>query len=245
MSSKILTGRNAGYVMPIAWESAPSLAGGDPFSGAPAGPGGENPSWLEQSGEPGPRASAGGLDAVSTVALENRLRELEAEVARRHEAGLREGFAAGEQAGARSSEQKWTAAAERMARAVADLATYRSRFRKESEQELLRLSLAIAKKILHRELTVDPQALLGVIKAALESMNQREILRVRVATEDVSTLQFHLDNMGLPSGVELNGDRSLERGSVLIDTHRGVTDASLQTQLLEIERGFIDRMDTA
>jgi flagellar assembly protein FliH len=170
---------------------------------------------------------------------------LEAEVARRHELGRREGYAAGEQAGAQSGDQKWAAAQERLARAVAELATYRARFRKQSEQELLRLSLAIARKVLHRELTVDPQALLGVIKAALEAMNQSEILRVRVAAEDVSGLQFHIDAMGLPAGVEVTGDRSLERGSVLIDTHRGVTDASLHTQLREIERGFIDRMDAA
>jgi flagellar assembly protein FliH len=233
MSSKILRGRNAGFAMAMKWSEAPPAE--EPL---------REEIWPPEASAAGEEAG-GGLAAVSTATLENRIRELEAEVARRHELGRREGYAAGEQAGAQSGDQKWAAAQERLARAVAELATYRARFRKQSEQELLRLSLAIARKVLHRELTVDPQALLGVIKAALEAMNQSEILRVRVAAEDVSGLQFHIDAMGLPAGVEVTGDRSLERGSVLIDTHRGVTDASLHTQLREIERGFIDRMDAA
>ena len=43
------------------------------------------------------------------------------------------------------------------------------------------LALAIARRILHRELTVAPEALLGLVKAALEKIGGREIHRVRVS----------------------------------------------------------------
>jgi flagellar biosynthesis/type III secretory pathway protein FliH len=46
----------------------------------------------------------------------------------------------------------------------------------------------------------------------------------------------------LPDHVEVIPDRTLERGSIIIDTKRGHIDASVQTQLAEIETGFADRI---
>jgi len=64
--------------------------------------------------------------------------------------------------------------------------------------------------------------------------------RVRVAPSDAATLRKFIEQMGLPQRVELVEDTSLGPGSVLIDSSRGVLDASVDTQLAEIERGFAD-----
>ena len=45
---------------------------------------------------------------------------------------------------------------------------------------------------------------------------------------------------GLPAGVEVAADPGLERGGFLIDTSRGALDASIATQLQEIEHGLTD-----
>ena len=58
------------------------------------------------------------------------------------------------------------------------------RFRHEAEEDVVELALAIARRILHRELTVAPEALLGLVKAALEKIEAREVHRVRVSRED-------------------------------------------------------------
>ena len=54
------------------------------------------------------------------------------------------------------------------------------RIRRESEEELVELSIAIARRILHRELTLDPEAVRGLVKAALDRIGSRELSRVRV-----------------------------------------------------------------
>jgi flagellar assembly protein FliH len=100
--------------------------------------------------------------------------------------------------------------------------------------------MAIARRILHRELTVDPDALLGLVKAALEKIEAHEVHRVRVRPEDALLVQQHLDKMGLPQRVELIADPGLERGSAILDSSRGALDVSVETQLAEIERGFAD-----
>ena len=49
-----------------------------------------------------------------------------------------------------------------------------------------------------------------------------------------------LEKMGLPQRVEVIADPGLERGAVILDSTRGGLDASVETQLKEIERDFAD-----
>ncbi|HEX4594974.1 MAG TPA: FliH/SctL family protein, partial [Bryobacteraceae bacterium] len=132
------------------------------------------------------------------------------------------------------------AMAVRLARTIEEMSGMRQRFRHEAEEDVIALALAIARRILHRELTVSPEALLGLLKAALEKIEVREVHRVRVRPEDAPLVQQHLDQMGLPQRVELIADPGLERGSAILDSSRGALDVSVETQLAEIERGFAD-----
>jgi flagellar assembly protein FliH len=128
----------------------------------------------------------------------------------------------------------------RLARTIEELTGVRQRFRHEAEEDLVALALAIARRILHRELTIAPEALLGLVKAALEKIDGRELHSVRVRPEDAAMIQQHFEKMGLPRRVEVIGDPGLERGAAILDSSRGALDASVETQLAEIERGFAD-----
>lgn len=175
--------------------------------------------------------------------LEQKAAGLEAELAMRVDQARQMGFREGESAGHQKAHAALDAALQRLARAAADLAAYRPSYRRESEQEMVRLSLSIARKVLKRELTVDPSALHGIVKAALETLNTSEVYRIRLAPPDAAALERQLLAMGLPQTVEVVADPALERGAVHFDTARGLLDASLQTQLNEIEQGFTDLAD--
>jgi flagellar assembly protein FliH len=128
----------------------------------------------------------------------------------------------------------------KLARTVEELAGLRARFRHEAEEDVVALSLAIARRVLHRELTIAPEALLGLVKAALEKMELREVHRVRVSRADAPIVMQYLEKMGLPRPIEVIADPGLQRGSAILDSSRGALDASVETQLAEIERGFAD-----
>jgi len=214
--------------------------------------------WLTAMGEPvnavahreefakdsSPGGGAGELESAlqRVQVLEKRIQELEAELPRRQERGRAEGRAEGEKAGAAAANSAVKAQLDKLAGSIGELATYRARFRRDSEPELLTLALAVAKKILKRELTVDPYSLLGIVKAALETINKAEVLCIRMAPEDAGIVSAEVGKLGLPDRVEVAGDRTLQRGSVVIQTARGQIDASIQTQLAEIENGFADRI---
>jgi flagellar assembly protein FliH len=168
--------------------------------------------------------------------LITRIRELEALVeARAQEAYTR---------GSREAEQQATAriepAIERYAAGAQELAAVRPRARREAEQDIVLLAVAIARKLLHREIAVDPDALLGLVKAALQRIDARELHRIRVHPDDAPVLERALNGPGSQRNIEVSPDTTLERGAAILETSRGNLDASVDTQLKEIERGFLD-----
>jgi flagellar assembly protein FliH len=130
----------------------------------------------------------------------------------------------------------------RLARTIDELAAQRRRMRREAEEDVVKLAVAIGRRILHRELTIDPEALLGVVKAALTKLERRELVRVRVHPAELTMVKRHFEQLDPSGPVEVVADAALERGGVVFETSRGNLDASLDTQLLEIQRGLSDRL---
>ena len=120
------------------------------------------------------------------------------------------------------------------------LAAQRQRLRAESEEDMVRLAIAIARRVLHREMSADPEAILGVVKAAFARLNAREIHRLRISPQDAQIIGEHRSALHFPAGLEVASDGSLVAGCVVFETARGELDASVDTQLAEIDRGLTD-----
>ncbi|MGI8741737.1 MAG: FliH/SctL family protein [Bryobacteraceae bacterium] len=172
--------------------------------------------------------------------LEEQLRRLKLELEERAQAAYRKGLAEGDAVARQQLAGQVGSTVSRLARGIEEISGLRQRFRHEAEAEVVKLALAIARRVLHRELTVDPDALLGIVKSALAKLDSRELHSIRIHPDHAAALQQELQQMGLPARVEVVADPALERGAVILDTTRGALDASVQTQLSEIERGFVD-----
>ena len=166
--------------------------------------------------------------------------EREAEAQRLSKEGYRKGFSDGEAGGRKQAMAQLEAAIGRLARTIEELSGMRERLRHEAEADVVGLALAVARRVLHRELTIAPEALLGLVKAALEKIDSREIHRVRTHAAHVALLQQKLEEIGVPRRIEVAADPSLEPGAAIFETAHGSLDASVETQLAEIERGFAD-----
>jgi flagellar assembly protein FliH len=192
--------------------------------------------WLGDSAVP----SAVENDEVGR--LQARIFQLEEEVKNgpaSYEAGLRDGDQkANKQAESRIREQ-----AEGFANSVAEIGVLRRRLVDESEAEVVRLSLEIAKRIMHRELSVDPSALNGLVKAALEKLRAQDIYKIRVHPGLENLVKAALDTLAPGRRIDLAVDPSLGRGGIVFDIACGTLDASIDTQLREIDRGLIDNIE--
>jgi flagellar assembly protein FliH len=106
----------------------------------------------------------------------------------------------------------------------------------------VKLAIAVARRVLYRELATDPEAILGLVKAAFGKLNARETHRLRVSPADAAVVQEHRSKLQIPPGLEIVPDGSLTPGSAIFETSRGDLDASVETQLAEIDRGLTDAL---
>jgi flagellar assembly protein FliH len=150
------------------------------------------------------------------------------------------GFAAGEAAAAQPAQARLEPALAAFQSMVAELAGMRMNLRAETEGAAVTLALAVARRVLYWEIATDPEAILGLVKAALQKCDARETQRLRVSPQDAETIREHKSSLNLPPALEILADGNLTRGSAIFETTRGDLDASVDAQLAEIERGFAD-----
>jgi len=193
--------------------------------------------WRQVGSAPAPRAAAESAPdpAAQMAQLETRYQQ---KVREAHAAGMREGEIAGRnRAGA-----EMQPVMERLARSIQEIANLRNRLRREAEADVVQLALAIARRVIHREMAADPDALRGLVLAALEKLQGQEISRVKVHPAHAALVKSCLQQALSAGVVEVVSDQSRELGSVIFETSRGNLDASVDSQLQEIERGLADRL---
>ncbi len=190
-------------------------------------------------GKPPPKAEASAPDSAE---YERRLAELERlrqlEKVEAHHRGVEDGLRRGREEAAAEVKKSF----DQVAHALEEISRIKRKLRLDAEQELVKLSLAVARRILYRELSTDPASIEGIVHAALQKLQQREASKVRVWPAAVPAVRTALERIGSRSGIEIVADPGLATGALLFETSLGDLDASIDTQLQEIQRGFADRL---
>jgi flagellar assembly protein FliH len=193
--------------------------------------GGAPPHEPKQAGNP-----PGAQNTASADQNAEHERQMEARVA----AARAQGRSEGESAARQSALDRLHPVIASFQALVGDLSGQGHRLRTEAERDTVKLAVAIARRILHREITVDPEAVLGLVKAAFSKVEARETHRLRVSIADAALLKEYRERLNLPAAIEIVADASLQDGSAIFETSRGELDASIDTQLGEIDRGLAD-----
>jgi flagellar assembly protein FliH len=109
------------------------------------------------------------------------------------------------------------------------------------EAEVVKLALAIAARVLHREAKLDPLLLSGVVRVALEKVaeDSTTVLRVPVNAVEMWREVFAARAESSP---RILGDERLSAGECMLETNVGRVELGVSVQLEEIERGFFDLM---
>jgi len=173
--------------------------------------------------------------------LQTRIAELELEMTKRVGEARETGYSEGEAAGKAQGEDEVRSAVQRLADSITAVDEYRSRLYRQTEVDAVRLSVAIARRVLRRELTVDPSAIEGLVSAALQRLQSQETCRVKMHPDYIPSLSAAIERMGMSAKVEVVADPAQEPGAAVFEMPRGNLDASIDSQLREIERGLVDR----
>jgi flagellar assembly protein FliH len=226
----------------------PRFGGSKPLSGTPAGIGsiiGDMPALFRK--EEAAKHSAKEVD----VRLEARLIELESERAeneRRHREALDGAHQkAAEERAVALNEQKDRLEQEHASSIQASIAGFQEaqrRYFADAEAAVVRLSLGIAGRVLHREAQMDPLLLRGAVRVALEDMQQSATCVLEVAAERAEAWGRWLSGAGMLGRVQIHSKEDVAPGHCRLEIGASTADLSVNTQLAEIERGFFDLLQS-
>lgn len=183
-------------------------------------------------------------------AMEARIRELERELEERSRgfaSDLELARAEALEAGRNSEREEQAERMEQMTGALqaaaAEFEAGRDRYLAQVEREVVKLALAIAARILHREALMDPLLLSGAVRVALAQLSEGTEVRLKVPAADHKMWSEMLREADLPLHAEIVPDEALTAGECVLEAHPGSVDLGVRGQLTEIERGFFDLLE--
>jgi flagellar assembly protein FliH len=190
-------------------------------------------------------------DQPSAADLAARVRQLEAALAERDQQYARQLEAARREVGEKAREgtireesARAKQCAEALAAAIASFGVQRDEYLARVEREVVRLALAIAERILHREAQMDPLLLSGAVRVALGQLAESTEVRLRVPAEQREMWAEMLRLMpGLPLRPEVVADAEMRPEEAVLEASLGNVDLGVRAQMAEIERGFFDLLE--
>lgn len=173
---------------------------------------------------------------------EQILEEAKARAAHIEREAFEVGFAQGERAGRQLAEQAIEDTLRALGAAHHQFEEEAKRRSHEVVQEVVRLALAVARKVLQREVRQDSRLIVDVVRSALGRAGVREEVTVRVHPLDCDTLVEArgelLQELEEVRSLRIEADESVERGGALVQCSMGELDLRLERQFREIELAF-------
>jgi flagellar assembly protein FliH len=151
------------------------------------------------------------------------------------EEGLKEGRA--------QAEAEFSAAGQALAEALAGIAALRGRVLHEAEEDLLKLSVLIARKVVLREIACDPGILAGLVRGGLELASDGGEVVARLNPDEfavVGETRAFQELLRENPRISLKGDPVVGRAGCLLETARGNIEAGVDSQLGEIMRRLLE-----
>jgi flagellar assembly protein FliH len=214
--SKVLSGRDTEKAQPVAFSAA-------------AG------SSVEQSRNPAPPEDV--PPEPDNQLLLDQIQRLEREAALAKKAA----FEAGIKQGAEQSRLDLAPVLERLHASIAETIGMRHEIRRRAEKDVVQLSLLIAKRVLHRELSVDDSALTALARVVFERLARSEQYLVVVHPRFAAAIGAALRGNQIGQ-IRIEPDPDCAPGTFTVRTGDGLIDGSIDAQLEEITRGLTDRL---
>jgi flagellar biosynthesis/type III secretory pathway protein FliH len=109
------------------------------------------------------------------------------------------------------------------------------------ENDIVRLAMAIAKKVIVAELSSNPQAIVDIVRQAISFLDNPYNVRVYVNPADLQYLMDSIASEGLTDigstdlEIELKADRRISSGGCIVDSGMGSVDAQLESRIGKVE----------
>lgn len=114
----------------------------------------------------------------------------------------------------------------------------------DAEPEVIRLVLAIAKRVIHREIAADPRIVVETVRESLRRLGGRAVARVRVHASELAALNDAWNELtSVARDIEFVADESVSPGGCIVESRQGEIDAQVETQVAAVAAQFLDTAD--
>jgi flagellar assembly protein FliH len=174
------------------------------------------------------------LEAVGADAVDPRV-----QLAALERDAFAHGYASGERAGTEAGSRRAEGMLRRMAQTVEELERLKTSLVHQTERQVVQLALAIARRVILREVTLDPDLVGAITHVALERLGDASPATIRLNPEDYSAVSAHRGEHWAGTNVSVVPDPALPRGGCLVESAFGVVDASVDAQLGELATALL------
>jgi flagellar assembly protein FliH len=189
--------------------------------------------WLDAANAPAPLRQSSTAAPAATADEQERLAALEREA-------FAKGFAQGERAGAEAAAKRGDAMLRRLTQTLQEVTELRTEMIRQTEQQLVRLSLAIARRLVHREIALDPDLLIAIARVAMDRLGDMASVTVRLHPEDYAATAATREREWAGSQVSVVADARISRGGCRIESDFGAVDAGVEAQLHELAQALLN-----
>ena len=147
------------------------------------------------------------------------------------------GYAQGERAGMEAGAKRAEAMLRRIGQTIEELGGLRQTLIQETEREMVQLALTLARRVVHREVTLDPELAAALAHVALERLGTTTPATIRLNPEDYTVVAQDSARWGGQT-VTVVPDPSISRGGCLVDSAFGSVDATIERQFDELSRAL-------
>jgi len=159
-----------------------------------------------------------------------------------HQLGWQAGYTEGHNEAIQAVEKKLTELTQTLQKTVDSAVEERNRFLRRSQDEISQLVVAIARKVIGQELSLNPQVVTEIVAQAIKEAAISGACRIRVNPADYSLLSPAWETIPSmqPSDRkwELVSDNKVSRGGCLIEANGGILDAQIDSQLGQVQHSF-------
>jgi len=161
--------------------------------------------------------------------------------------GERKGYEQGEQAGLGSAMQKLDSLLTGSHKLLCDLGDLHRQACRDLEADLVQLTLAVARKIVGRDVSLGPEAVTRIIREALTRVEHAGRITIKLNPADLELLADIkpqlLSGLSEAGRAAFEADEGIARGGCLIETDGGEVDARIERQFQVVEEAFLAELD--
>jgi flagellar assembly protein FliH len=198
-------------------------------------------SWVETApASPGGKATTAAAGVGATHASPNAdqaaLQERRAAIERE---AFAKGFAQGERAGGEAAGKRGEVMLRRLTETLDELTSLRAQMIHQTEHQMVQLALAVARRVVQREISLDRDLLVAMARVALDRLGESAQVTVRLSPEDFDATAAARAAQWTGTNVTVVADSRVSRGGCRIESDLGVMDAGADAQIQEIARALL------